>query len=554
MKRLVSLLTALLMLVAIFAVPVSAQRNTGVYLEVTPDKESYSRGDVVTVIVDLELHTPSDTFGAAFTYDSDVFTLDTSASNTCWLLSGGLGSVDTSKNLAAYAILGDSADNTGDLLKLTFKVKDDATFGDTSISIEFTVKAGDTELLKETKTADFTIACTDHDFKNIVEDEHIIDPATCYSYATYAKSCSICGVESDSETFEGTEYADHVYGAWEKLDDDQHIRYCDNYTVCDSSETADHIWDNGEETTPPTCCDEGETTYTCTVDGCDAFYTEPIDATGEHTYGDWYMVDEDTHRRDCSGSTCEEFEEKEHTWDAGVETTPPTCCDEGEKTYTCTATGCGAFYTEPVPATGNHTYGDWYMVDDNTHRRDCTGSTCEEFEDGDHTWDNECDEECNDCGHTRTVEHDYSDEWTSDAKQHWHACTICGDKTDEADHEYENGACIECERKKPANNQAASGYIYVDETYHMFFIGNGVITTEHVLDENGDCILCKTHIKDNEIIVEVEEPVESTTEEEEDVTVEVEEPAEEENPKTGLALAVVPTVLAVAVAVASKRR
>lgn len=51
--------------------------------------------------------------------------------------------------------------------------------------------------------------------------------------------------------------------------------------------------------------------------------------------------------------------------------------------------------------------------------------------------------------------------------------------------------------------------------------------------------------------VEVDDPVESTTEEEEDTTVDAEV---EENPETGLALAVVPMLVAAAAIVASKRR
>ena len=60
------------------------------------------------------------------------------------------------------------------------------------------------------------------------------------------------------------------------------------------------------------------------------------------------------------------------------------------------------------------------------------------------------------------------------------------------------------------------------------------------------------------VVEEVKDPVEPSTDEEEDVTVDVEEPAEEpeeeENPKTGLALAVVPMLVAAAAVVASKRR
>lgn len=67
-------------------------------------------------------------------------------------------------------------------------------------------------------------------------------------------------------------------------------------------------------------------------------------------------------------------------------------------------------------------------------------------------------------------------------------------------------------------------------------------------------LLASTAEVENDVIVEVEDPVESTTEEEEDVTVEVEEPAEDTNPGTGLALAVVPMLVAAAAVVASKRR
>lgn len=35
-----------------------------------------------------------------------------------------------------------------------------------------------------------------------------------------------------------------------------------------------------------------------------------------------------------------------------------------------------------------------------------------------------------------TVEHVYGDTWTTDESGHWHACTSCGDRTDEAEHTF----------------------------------------------------------------------------------------------------------------------
>ena len=45
-----------------------------------------------------------------------------------------------------------------------------------------------------------------------------------------------------------------------------------------------HSWDEGEETTIPTCTTPGEKTFKCTVEGCVATKTEPIPALG-HEYG-----------------------------------------------------------------------------------------------------------------------------------------------------------------------------------------------------------------------------------------------------------------------------
>ena len=77
----------------------------------------------------------------------------------------------------------------------------------------------------------------------------------------------------------------------------------------------DHIWDNGEITTPATCKDEGVKTFTCTV--CGETKTEPIPATGVHT------------------------------WNDGKVTKEATVDEPGVKTFTCTV--CGQTKTEEIP-------------------------------------------------------------------------------------------------------------------------------------------------------------------------------------------------------------
>lgn len=52
----------------------------------------------------------------------------------------------------------------------------------------------------------------------------------------------------------------------------------------------------------------------------------------------------------------------EHTYGEGVQTKDPTCVEAGEMTYTCTSCDAGTeghTKTEPIPATGVHTPGEW---------------------------------------------------------------------------------------------------------------------------------------------------------------------------------------------------
>lgn len=75
------------------------------------------------------------------------------------------------------------------------------------------------------------------------------------------------------------------------------------------------------------------------------------------------------------------YEPTEHNYDAGKVTTAATCDKAGVKTYTCP---CGATKTEPIAATGNHSFGDWAVttaptcVKQGTETRTC--SVCKKTE------------------------------------------------------------------------------------------------------------------------------------------------------------------------------
>lgn len=96
-----------------------------------------------------------------------------------------------------------------------------------------------------------------------------------------------------------------------------------------------------------------------------------------------------------------------------------------------------------------------------------------------------------------------------------------------------------------------SGYFMTGDETHAMIIGKAIITSNHEFDEDGDCKYCGHHVDVEVEDIIVEQPTESTEEESEDITVE--EPKEDTNPGTGLTLAVIPAIVALAAVVISKR-
>ena len=364
----------------------------------------------------------------------------------------------------------------------------------------------------------------------------VTTPETCNADGVMTYTCTVCG-GTKTEKIPAT--GDHNFVNWAPNGDGTHTGTCGCGTP--STEACTY----GVVTTPAGCNSDGVKTYTCTV--CGGSYTESILATGEHVYGAWTDNGDGTHTRTCTNCNFAS-ETNNHVWDNGVVTTKPSCCDKGVTTYTCE---CGATYEEDIDPTNAHVYGAWTDNGDGTHTRKCTvDPDCTVSETLAHDWSAACDIFCDTCGSTRTVDesaHVY--ERKHNTVGHWDECSICGTKTVMVPHTMSGDACADCNYRKAAN-QVVSGYIYINEEYHMQVMTNGVITTKHVLNADGDCIFCLEHITDTEeIIVDVSDPVESATEEEEDTTVEA-----EENPETGIALAVVPMLVAMAAVVASKRR
>ena len=150
----------------------------------------------------------------------------------------------------------------------------------------------------------------------------------------------------------------------------------------------EHHWDQGEIITEPTCTEEGEKKFTCSI--CGDEKTEKVSATGhQHTEirnkkeatcketgysGDTWC--KDCRKKILSGQTIAKTEN--HSWDAGKVTTKATCTEEGEKTFTCSI--CGDEKTEKVSATGHQ----------HTEIRNKKEATCKETGYSGDTWCKDC--------------------------------------------------------------------------------------------------------------------------------------------------------------------
>lgn len=163
---------------------------------------------------------------------------------------------------------------------------------------------------------------------------------------------------------------------------------CNN---CGSKRTAEHIFDKGKITKEATCTEAGEKLLTCTV--CNATKTEATQKA-DHTYDN---------SCDTKCNVCDAERTIKHSWNKGKVTKEATCTQKGEKLFTCKV--CGETKTESVKKTA-------------------------------HSYDNDCDPTCNTCGAERKVDHDYSKTWSVDEKNHWYACSVCGDKKEEGEHTF----------------------------------------------------------------------------------------------------------------------
>lgn len=200
------------------------------------------------------------------------------------------------------------------------------------------------------------------------------------------------------------------------------------------------------ETTDATCTADGQTVYTAvfTEDWAKPAegesITETVTIPAEHSYE--YDYDDTHHWQICTVEGCEAATEKEeHSFGedgkctvcgmeensgehvhklVAVEESAATCTEAGKKAH-WKCEGCDKLFSDETGET--EVEDDDLAIDALGHDwgevTDCTqGMTCQR----------------EGCGATGEPEHSYGDRWYMNNNTHYHKCTVCGAKADEAAH------------------------------------------------------------------------------------------------------------------------
>ena len=446
-----------------------------------------SRGETVTLHLNVNSYTNVSSGAVDLSYDNTVLEIVSGEMK----VGSPFDSFTPSKGKGVMG--GTSPFNvSGNILTVTFKIKDNAPFTTTTVSAAVTIRPQDGAQIVDNYTmGTVTVACPhsygawskadDNNHQRTCSICNTVDTqahtwnagtvtkqATCKEEGTKTYTCTVCGA-TKTETISKT--TNHTWGGWTKKDDNTHVRTC---SVCNTTDTANHTWNAGTVTKQATCKEAGVKTFACTA--CNATKTEDIAKTTTHTWGAWAKKDGDQHKRVCS--VCNQEETANHGWNAGTVTKAATCKEAGVKTFTCTA--CSATKTEEITKTTTHTWGKWEKVNETEHKRTCTVCNTAN-ETAAHTWNTgvvtkqaTCKETgvktftctacsatktedvakttthawgawskkdsgthartCSVCGKEETANHSYGADWQKDSANHYHVCSVCGDKKDSAAH------------------------------------------------------------------------------------------------------------------------
>ena len=488
-KRITSLMLCFVMVFAMLAtaVPVLAAESSCVYI-FEADKTTAHRGDTITFTVYMQqkggmyglegqISIPS---GLTYVANSGKVT-DGVKETLEW---DAVDWTEESMILNGYGGGSDPYSSTDKLELMTFQctVNSDAEIKSYSVGFaEDSYLAADElgdpkEVTVVPATVNVTVPHSHVYDQEVATEGYLKTGATCTEAAVYYKSCE-CGAKG-TETFTSGSALEHDYT--KKVENNTYLKTaasnCTEYNVywyacsrCDANakddaaatdkyytsttagnhsfteqieDTAHYVAGTGTD-----CQSVKKYYYDCAY--CDLIGTNTWDSTtyGPHNYAATWSSDADGHWHECS--LCHDKKDQAaHTpGAAATETTPQKCteCDHiitpalghthhmtpvAAKPATCTedgntayyvCSGCSKWYED---ATGSVEITDHSSVVLGKLGHDWVAATCT------------TPKACSRCDATEgnALGHDWADVWSSDADGHWHECSLCHGKKDEAAH------------------------------------------------------------------------------------------------------------------------
>ena len=469
------------------AVPALAAPIESTQLKVTADKTSAKPGDTITYTITMG---PVSDMGS-MQMCLDIPTGLTYVENSTELADGlkttlGFDDVawtEISKMINGVASAADYESNT-DTVIAKFQCTVDADFSGTAevglTNLEFgscqTFKYHTDRFSVVKASVTVTVPHTHVYDQEVATAEHLKTAATCTAAAVYYKSCT-CG-ENGTETFTSGSALGHDYT--KKVENNTYLKTaasnCTEYNVywyacsrCDanakddaaatdkyytSTTAGNHSFTEKIEDaahyvagTGTDCQSVKKYYFDCAY--CDLIGTTTWDSTtyGPHNYAATWSSDADGHWHECSLCHGKKDEAAHTPGAAATETTPQKCtvCD-----YIITAALGHTHHMTPVaanPATCTEDGNIEYYKCDGCSKLFADAAGNEEITDHSsvvighpgHDWkDATCTapKTCSRCDATEgnALGHDWADVWSSDADGHWHECSLCHDKKDQAAH------------------------------------------------------------------------------------------------------------------------
>ena len=302
-------------------------------------------------------------------------------------------------------------------------------------------------------------------------DTYLKSAATCTSKAVYYKNCATCD-KAGTDTFE--------YGSTEPHSYTRKVT-TDTYKVSGATCIAKAVYNY----CCATCDAKGTTTYengsilghtggtaTCTAKAECTRCSQPYGNMLEHVYTaedatDTYLKSAATCTRKAvyykNCATCDKvgtatFEYgtvKAHSYIEKVEDAylkaGATCTSKAVYYKSCSACGVKGTETFEVGDTPSHNYQTAWSSDETSHWHEC--SKCGDKKDNaSHTAGAAATEStaqtCTVCGYIITPAlghtHNYGSEWLSNATEHWHKCGGCSSTKDNVPHDYTNACDTDC--------------------------------------------------------------------------------------------------------------